>query len=49
MTERKRERETKKESHREGEIEKERYSVIVSKQAILKYFIISGFIFVVYL
>jgi hypothetical protein len=49
MAERKKkERETKK-SHREGEIEKERGSVIVSKQAILRYFIVSDLIFTVYL
>jgi hypothetical protein len=48
MTERKK-RERNKKSHREGEIEKERGSVIVSKQAILRYFIISGLIFTVYL
>jgi hypothetical protein len=47
--EEKRERETKKESHREGEIEKERGSVIISKQAILRYFVVSSFIFSVYL
>jgi hypothetical protein len=46
--EKKRERETKK-SHREGEIEKERGSAIVSKQAILRYFIVSDLIFTVYL
>jgi hypothetical protein len=38
----------KKKSHRKGEIEKERGSVIVSKQAILRYFIVSGLIFTVY-
>jgi hypothetical protein len=38
-----------KKSHREGEIEKERGSAIVSKQSILRYFIISDLIFTVYL
>jgi hypothetical protein len=38
-----------KKSHREGEIEKERGSAIVSKQAILRYFIVSDLIFTVYL
>jgi predicted membrane GTPase involved in stress response len=48
MTERKKKREIKK-SHREGEIEKERGIVIISKQTILRYFIVSGLIFTVYL
>jgi hypothetical protein len=38
------ERETKKKNHIEGEIEKERKSVIVSKQAILRYFSVSSII-----
>jgi hypothetical protein len=36
--EKKNERKTKKESHIEGEKEKERESVIVNKQAILRYY-----------
>jgi hypothetical protein len=46
---REKKREINKKSHREGEIEKERGSVIVSKQAILRYFIVSDLIFTVYL
>jgi hypothetical protein len=44
-----RKKKERQKSHREGEIEKERGSVIVSKQAILRYFIVSSLIFTVYL